>query len=140
MFINIRRDTLIILVLAFILILSGRFMTYTAYASSPGAYEGVPISGVIIEGNNIEPTDVIKANVASEGFREGSYIDGDTLVTSKTRIPLSEAIASAEQAATQSSYPGTTMYPITAASITVNNQTGIVTVNVIEDWSSVVVK
>jgi hypothetical protein len=32
------------------------------------------------------------------------------------------------------------MYPITAASITVDNQTGIVTVNVIEDWSSVVVK
>jgi hypothetical protein len=140
MFIKVRRDTLIILVLAFILILSGRFMTYTAYASSPGIDQGTPISGVIITGNDIEPTDVIKANIANEGFREGSYIEGDTLVTSKTRIPLSEAITNAEQAATQSAYPGTTMYPITAASITVNNQTGIVTVNVIEDWSSVVVK
>ena len=34
MFIKIRRDTLVILLLAFILILSGRVMTYLAYASS----------------------------------------------------------------------------------------------------------
>ncbi len=122
------------------LILSGRFMSYMSYASENGTGQGVPISGVMIKGNDIEPTDIIKANVAGEGFRSGSYIVGDTLVTSKTKIPLSQAITNAENAATQSAFPGTTVYPIKAASITVDKQTGIVTVNVLEDWSSAVVK
>jgi hypothetical protein len=140
MFIKIRRDTLIILILAFMLILSGRLMTYMAYASSTGTDQGVPISGVIIKGNDIEPTDIIKANIANQGFRSGSYIVGDTLVTSKAKVPLSEAISNAETAATYSPIPGTQLYPISAASITVDKQTGIVTVNVIEDFSTVVVK
>ncbi len=137
MFIQVRRDTLIILLLAFMLILSGRFMSYMAYASSPGTDQGVPISGVMIKGNDIEPTNIIKSNIASEGFRTGSYIVGDTLVTSKSKVPLSEAIANAETAATYSAIPGTQAYPISAASITVDKKTGIVTVNVIEDWSNV---
>ena len=48
MFIKIRRDTLIILLLAFILILCGRLITYVAFASSDDVMDGVPISGVII--------------------------------------------------------------------------------------------
>lgn len=140
MLIKIRRDTLIILILAFMLIFSGRVMAYMSYASSDTATVGVPISGVIIKGNDVEPTDIIKSNVASEGFRSGSYIVGDSLVTSKAKVPLSQAIANGEQAAKSSSIPGTTVYPITAATISIDNQTGIVTVNVIEDWNNTVVK
>ena len=140
MFIKIRRDTLIILILAFMLILSGRLMTYMSYASSNGTDQGVPISGVIIKGNDIVPTEIIKANIANEGFRTGSYIQGDTLVTSKHKVPLDEAIKNAEVAATYSPIPGTQVYPIAAADVTVDRQTGIVTVNVIEDFNTVVVK
>ena len=55
MFIKIRRDTLIILLLAFMLIVSGRVMTYMSYASSTDMDQGVQISGVIIKGNDIIP-------------------------------------------------------------------------------------
>ena len=51
MFIKIRRDTLIILLLAFILILCGRLIIYVAYASSAEVEEGVPIAGIIVKGN-----------------------------------------------------------------------------------------
>jgi hypothetical protein len=45
MFIKIRRDTLIILLLAFMLIFSGRVMTYMSYASSTDVgTQGVEIS------------------------------------------------------------------------------------------------
>jgi len=81
MFIKVRRDTLIILFLAFLLILSGRLMTYMAYASTTETDQGIPISGVIIKGNDIVPTDSIRNNIASVGFRTGSYIQGDTLIT-----------------------------------------------------------
>ena len=140
MFLKVRRDTLIILLLAFMLIISGRLMTYMSYASSTGSDHGVAISGVIIKGNDIVPTEIIKANLANEGFRTGSYIQGDTLVTSKRKIPLSEAIENAKRAATYSPIPGTQVYPIVAADVKVDRQTGIVTVNVIEDFSNVVVK
>jgi len=140
MFIKIRRDTLIILILAFMLILSGRLMTYMAYASSTETDQGVPISGVIVKGNDVVPTEIIKANVANEGFRIGSYIQGDTLVTSKRKVPLAEALSNAARAATYSQLPGTQVYPIVAADVKVDRETGIVTVNVIEDFNIVVVK
>jgi hypothetical protein len=140
MFIKVRRDTLIILFLAFLLILSGRLMTYMAYASSTETDLGVPISGVIIKGNDIVPTDSIRANIASVGFRTGSYIQGDTLVTSKRKVPISEAIENARQAAMLSTIPGTSVTPIKAADVKLDNQTGILTVTVIEDFSMVEVK
>ncbi|MEN6328997.1 MAG: hypothetical protein ABFC91_01730 [Methanobacteriaceae archaeon] len=140
MFIKVRRDTLIILFLAFLLILSGRVMTYMAYASSTETDQGIPISGVIIKGNDIVPTDSIRANLASVGFRTGSYIQGDTLVTSKRKVPLSEALENARQATMLSTIPGTSVTPIKAADVKLDNQTGIVTVTVIEDFSMVEVK
>ncbi|AXV36951.1 MAG: hypothetical protein KO217_01290 [Methanobacteriaceae archaeon] len=140
MFIKIRRDTLIILILAFMLIVSGRLMTYVAYASSTETPEGVPIAGVIIKGNDIVPTDSIRANVAASGFRPGSYIDGDTLVTSKRSLPLSEAIATAEQFAMRTTISGTRIAPIAAADVKVDTKTGIVTINVIEDFATADVK
>jgi len=95
---------------------------------------------VIIKGNDIVPTEIIKANIANEGFRTGSYIQGDTLVTSKRKIPLEGAIQNAIEAAKYSQVPGTQVYPIIAADVKVDRTTGIVTVNVIEDFSTVVVK
>ena len=83
MFIKIRRDTLIILLLAFILILCGRLITYVAFASSDDVMDGVPISGVIIKGNDIVPVDTIRGNVMQAGFRDGSIIYDDVLKTSK---------------------------------------------------------
>lgn len=140
MFIKVRRDTLIILFLAFLLILSGRLMTYMAYASSTETDLGIPISGVIIKGNDIVPTDSIRANIASVGFRTGSYIQGDTLITSKRKVPISEALENARQAALLSTIPGTSVTPIKAADVKLDNQTGILTVTVIEDFSMVEVK
>jgi hypothetical protein len=140
MFIKVRRDTLIILFLAFLLILSGRVMTYMAYASSTETDQGIPISGVIIKGNDIVPTDSIRANIASVGFRTGSYIQGDTLITSKRKVPITEALENARQAALLSTIPGTSVTPIKAADVKLDNQTGILTVTVIEDFSMVEVK
>ena len=137
MFIKVRRDTLIILMLAFILITSGRLMSYMSYASSNGTEDGVGISGVIVKGNDIVPTDSIKSNIANVGFRSGSYIQGDTLITSKRKVPLNEALENARQAAMLSTIPGTTLTPIKAADVQVDKNTGIVTVNVIEDFSTV---
>lgn len=136
MFIKIRRDTLIILILAFMLILSGRLMSYMSYASSTETEKGVPISGVIVKGNDIVPTEIIKGIIANEGFRTGSYIQGDTLVTSKRKIPLEGAIENAKIAATYSTIPGTQVYPIVAVDIKVDKITGIVTVNVVEDFNA----
>ncbi|MGC9517738.1 MAG: hypothetical protein ACP5C3_08585 [Methanomicrobiales archaeon] len=140
MFIKIRRDTLIILLLAFMLIVSGRLMTYVAFASTTETPEGVPIAGVIVKGNDIVPTDSIRANVAASGFRPGSYIVGDTLVTSKRSLPLNEAITSAEEFAMKTTISGTRIAPIVAADVKVDENTGIVTINVIEDFSTVEVK
>ena len=139
MFIKIRRDTLIILILAFMLIVSGRTMTYMAYASSTQVDQGVPISGVQIKGNAIVPADSIRANLANAGFRTGSYIKGDTLVTSKRSLTLNDAIANAEQAVTMTTIPGTKLTPIVAADVKVDKQTGIVTVNVIENFNNLAV-
>lgn len=137
MFIKVRRDTLIILMLAFILITSGRLMSYMSYASSNGTENGVAISGVIVKGNDIVPSDSIKTNIANVGFRSGSYIQGDTLITSKRKVPLNEALENARQAAMLSTIPGTTLTPIKAADVQIDKNTGIVTVNVIEDFSTV---
>jgi hypothetical protein len=141
MFIKIRRDTLIILLLAFMLIVSGRVMTYMSYASSTDVGDqGVQISGVIVKGNDIVPLDSIKSSLANVGFRSGSYIQGDTLVTSKRKVPLNEAINNAKQAVMLTTIPGTQITPIVAADVQVNNQTGTVTVNVIEDFSNIQIK
>ena len=136
MFLKIRRDTLIILMLAFILIVSGRAMSYLSYATSNSTDQGVPIAGVIIKGNDIVPTDSIKANIAASGFRTGSYIKGNTLVTDKREVPLDEAIQNAEKFATSTTIPGTKLTPIVAADVKVDQNSGIVTVNVIEDFSN----
>lgn len=140
MLIQVRRDTLLILLVAYILIVSGRFMTYISYASSTVEPQGVPISGIIVKGNDIVPIDSIRANVAAAGFRQGSYIKGDILVTSKRSIPLDEAISNAEKFAKLSTIPGTSLTPIVAADVKVDKKTGIVTVNVIEDFSMVEVR
>jgi hypothetical protein len=139
MFIKVRRDTLIILMLAFILITSGRLMTYMSYASSTDTGNGVPIAGVIVQGNDIVPTDYIRANVAAVGFRTGSYIQGDTLITTKRQVPLDEALANARTAAMLSTIPGTKITPIKAADVKIDTTTGIVTINVIEDFNTVLV-
>ncbi len=123
--------------LAFILITSGRVMSYMSYASSNGTDEGVAISGVIVKGNDIIPTESIRSNIASVGFRTGSYIQGDTLITSKRKVPLNEALENARQAAMLSTIPGTTLTPIKAADVQLDKSTGILTVNVIEDFSTV---
>ena len=39
-------------------------MTYMAYASTTETDQGIPISGVIIKGNDIVPTDSIRNNIA----------------------------------------------------------------------------
>ncbi len=136
MFIKIRRDTLIILMLAFILIVSGRAMSYISYATSTDTDQGVPISGVIIKGNDVVPTDSIRSNIAQAGFRSGSYIKGDTLVTGKRELPLNEAIENAKKFVTLTTIPGTKLTPIVAADVKVDKEQGIVTVNVIEDFSN----
>ena len=98
MFIKIRRDTLIILLLAFILILCGRLI------------------------------------------RDGSVIHGDILKTSKKEVSLQDAIQTAQEFAKRSTVPGTSVAPISAADVQVDKNTGIVTVTVIEDFSSVELK
>ena len=50
---------------------------------------------------------------------------------------MSEAEANAEKFVKQSTIPGTTIAPIAGADVTVNKQTGIVTVTVIEDFSTI---
>ena len=137
MFIKIRRDTLIILLLAFLLIVCGRLITYVAFVSSDEVNDGVPISGIIVKGNDIVPTDTIRANVMQAGFRDGSVIYGDILKTSKREVSLQDAILSAQEFAKRSTVPGTSVTPITAADVQVDKNTGVVTVTVIEDFSSV---
>ena len=140
MFIKIRRDTLIILLLAFILILCGRLITYVAYASSDEVSDGVPISGIIVKGNDVVPVDVIRSNVMESGLRDGSVIHGDILKTSKKEVSLQDAIQTAQEFATKSTVPGTSVEPISAADVQVDKNTAIVTVTVIEDFSSVEIK
>ncbi len=135
MFIKVRRDTLIILILAFVLILSGRAMTYVAFASSDNVEDGVPIAGVMIKGNDIVPLSSIKANVEAAGFRDGSYIKGNTLITSQRQLLLSDAIQNAEQLVKRSTIPGTSIAPINVVDVQVDSNTGNVVVNVVEDFS-----
>ncbi len=135
MFIKVRRDTLIILILAFVLILSGRAMTYVAFASSDNVEDGVPIAGVMIKGNDIVPLSSIKTNVEAAGFRDGSYIKGNTLITSQRQLLLSDAIKNAEQLVKRSTIPGTSIAPINVVDVQVDSNTGNVIVNVVEDFS-----
>ncbi|KZX13506.1 hypothetical protein [Methanobrevibacter filiformis] len=137
MFLKIRRDTLIILLLAFVLILSGRLITYIAFASSPEIEDGVVVAGVIIKGNDIVPIDSIRANIANSGLRSGSSIKNGMLITTKRSMPLSEAITNAQNFATLTTVPGTKLQPIAAADVKIDESTGIVTVNVIEDFSTI---
>ena len=137
MFIKIRRDTLIILLLAFILIVCGRLINYVAFASSSEINDGVPISGIIVKGNDIVPVDTIRYNVMQSGLRDGSVIYGDILKTSKREVSLKDAIQTAQEFAKESTVPGTSVEPIKAADVQVDKNTGIVTVTVIEDFSSV---
>lgn len=71
------------------------------------------------------------------GLRSGSIIYGDILKTSKREVALQDAIQTAQDLATLSTVPGTSVTPITAADVQVDKNTGIVTVTVIEDFSSV---
>ena len=95
------------------------------------------ISGIIVKGNDIVPVDTIRLNVMQAGFRDGSIIYGDILKTSKREVSLKDAIQSAQEFAKESTVPGTSVTPITAADVQVDKNTGIVTVTVIEDFSSV---
>lgn len=135
MFIKVKRDTLVILFVAYLLILAGRFLNYASYASSKDFSGAVPISGVIVKGNDIVPTSSIKINVAAAGFRPGSYIKDNMLITSKRKIPLDRAIANAREFVKLSTIPGTKVMPIVDADVKVDKKTGIVTVTVIEDFS-----
>lgn len=140
MFIKVRRDTLIILILAFVLILSGRAMTYVAFASSDNVEDGVPIAGVMVKGNDIVPLSSIKSNMEAAGFRDGSYIKGNTLITSQRQLLLSDAIKNAEQLVKTSTIPGTSIAPINVVDVQVDSNTGNVVVNVVEDFSVIQVK
>ena len=117
--------------------------TYDIIASRRGALSrgGVTdyekVSGIIVKGNDIVPVDTIRANVMQAGFRDGSVIYGDVLKTSKREVSLQDALQTAQEFATQSTVPGTSVMPITAADVQVDKNTGVVTVTVIEDFSSV---
>ena len=73
----------------------------------------------MVKGNDIVPLSSIKSNVAAAGFRDGSYIKGNTLITSQRQLLLSDAIKNAEQLVKRSTIPGTSIAPI----------------NVVEDFS-----
>lgn len=135
MYIKVRRDTLVILILAFILILSGRLMTYVAFASSESTGDDVPIAGIMVKGNDIIPTSTIKANVEAAGFRSNSTINGNTLITSQRQLLLSDAQQNAAEMVKKSTIPGTSIAPINAVDVQVDTKTGNVVVTVVEDFS-----
>lgn len=137
MFIKVRRDTLIILILAFLLVVSGRAMSYVAFASSNSTEEGVAIAGVMIKGNDIVPTSSIKRNVESAGFRDGSYIKGNVLVTSQRQLRLDDARENAVSLVKKTTIPGTSIAPINVADVQVDPATGNVVVTVVEDFSAI---
>lgn len=110
-------------------------MTYVAFASSDNVEDGVPIAGVMVKGNDIVPLSSIKANVEAAGFRDGSYIKGNTLITSQRQLLLSDAIKNAEQLVKTSTIPGTSIAPINVVDVQVDSNTGNVVVNVVEDFS-----
>ena len=84
--------------------------------------------------------DIIRSNVMQSGLRDGSVIHGDILKTSKKEVSLQDAIQTAQEFAKRSTVPGTSVAPISAADVQVDKNTGIVTVTVIEDFSSVELK
>ena len=135
MYIKVRRDTLVILILAFILILSGRLMTYVAFASSESTGDDVPIAGIMVKGNDIIPTSTITANVEAAGFRSNSTINGNTLITSQRQLLLSDAQQNAAEMVKKSTIPGTSIAPINAVDVQVDTKTGNVVVTVVEDFS-----
>ena len=55
-------------------------------------------------------------------------------------VPMNEALNNAREAAKLSTIPGTSVMPIKAVDVKLNKETGILTVNVIEDFSTVEVK
>ena len=54
------------------------------------------------------------------GLRSGSIIYGDILKTSKREVALQDAIQTAQDLATLSTVPGTSVTPITAADVQVD--------------------
>jgi hypothetical protein len=110
-------------------------MTYVGFASSDNVDDEVPIAGVMIKGNDIVPLSSIKSNVQAAGFRDGSYIKGNTLITSQRQLLLSDAIQNAEQLVKRSTIPGTSIAPINVVDVQVDPTTGNVVVNVVEDFS-----
>ena len=139
-FLKVRRDTLLIIILAFVLILSGRAMTYIAFASSTTSEDGVPVASVMIKGTNAVPMYSIRSNVEAAGFRQGSYIKWNTLITSQRKLPLSDSIENARDLVKKTTIPGTTVTPIGAVDVQVDSTTGDVVVTVVEDFSSVQIK
>ena len=73
----------------------------------------------------------------SAGFRDGSYIKGNTLITSQRQLLLSDAIQNAEQLTKRSTIPGTSIAPINAVDVQVDTTTGNVVVTVVEDFSAI---
>ena len=57
--------------------------------------------------------------------------------TSIRELPVTEAEANAEKFVRRSTIPGTKIAPIAGADVSVNRETGIVTVTVIEDFSTI---
>ena len=89
----------------------------------------------MVKGNDIVPLSSIKSNVEAAGFRDGSYIKGNTLITSQRQLLLSDAIKNAEQLVKTSTIPGTSIAPINVVDVQVDSNTGNVVVNVVEDFS-----
>ena len=75
-----------------------------------------------------------------QGNNKVDIIYGDILKTSKREVSLQDAIQTAQEFATRSTVPGTSVEPITAADVQVDKNTGVVTVTVIEDFSTVELK
>ena len=97
----------------------------------------ISIKVAVFKGNDIVPIDTIRANVMQSGLRDGSVIYGDILQTSIREVSLLDAIETAQDMAERSTVPGTSVQPISAADVQVDKNTGIVTVTVIEDFSTV---
>ena len=85
---------------------------------------------IIISGNFIKES-------TGEILASRIQLYGDILKTSKREVSLQDAIQTAQEFATESTVPGTSVQPITAADVQVDKNTGVVTVTVIEDFSSV---
>ena len=87
-----------------------------------------------------ELADLVIKNCKVVDVYNSEIIHGDILKTSKKEVSLQDAIQTAQEFAKRSTVPGTSVAPISAADVQVDKNTGIVTVTVIEDFSSVELK